>query len=632
MVKNAFVFWLFFFVLGVTVSANEFGCIKPDRVEVIAGMLSEKPIGLGCAITDRTVWDELAKSKGAKETIAKAEGWLAMPIYGMSDEIYLDFLKTGSREVWYEYDRQSRRRLIELVHAECIENKGRFLCAIERAIEVICSAKTWVMPFHDIELKNFHGKSKRIDLNVADICAELAICDHLLSDRLNPQIRELIRTEIENRAFIPFRDNVAGKTPELKWFLEMRNNWAAVCYAGILAASQILIEPRDERAFYIAAIEHYIQNYIDEFADDGYCWEGVGYWVYGFSNFIKLSETVYKATDGKLDMLRDEKILRIARFGARMEILPGVYSIFADCRYNYEVPVRIMDFTSKKYGLGLKQWEQKELELDDYSLFATAIYAFCNSASQAKETRSNQFKTGVREWFEDAASLICRPSELKKNSVAIAIKGGNNGESHNHDDVGSFEVAKGKGKLLVDPGSVIYKLSTFGSNRYKSKIMNSYGHSVPLVAGKLQRQGKDAKAEVLKREFTEEKDVLIFDISSAYDVNGLEKLERTFIYSRIGAGTLTVIDEVSFSEPQSFGMALITYGKVRWMGNGNLVVSDGKESVKVNITVTGGEFEIVLDRIMEDMNNGGMGRPKRIGINLKGLVKKARIETVVTSM
>lgn len=616
--------------LEISVWAEQSEGIDPDRVKEIATMLSEKPICLGRSINDRAAWEKLAETRSARVILAKAEKWLETPIYEMSDEIYLDYKRSaGKRRKWGDYRTQSKGRFIDLVLAECIENKGRFLDDIEETIRVICSAKTWMMPAHDLDLVCFYGKVKKIDLNVAHLSRELAACDCLLGEKLSPAIRKLIRTEIKERTFDTFHDVIDGKIPELNWFLKVTNNWAAVCYGGILAASQMLIESREERAFFVAAVEYYIQNYVKGFTDEGHCWEGLSYWNYGFSNFIILSETMYQATGGKIDLLDDEKIQKMAMFGARMEIQPGVYPALADCGFNVRPGSTVMNFVSKRYGLELEQWEKDESSFLGNSLCSTAVFAFPNSSNQVDTMGNKQAKIGIREWYKEAGMLICRPTESKRDSIAIAIKGGCNGMSHNHNDSGSFMVVKGKEMLLVDPGTEVYTLRTISAGRFESKVINSYGHSVPVVAGRLQREGKDARAKVIDTEFTDQQDKLVFDISSAYDVKELKKLKRTFYYSREGTCSLTVVDEVSFSELKSFGTALITYGEIRWDGDGSLVVSGGEEMVKVNITVKGGEFEIVFDTIVEDMNNGGRGYPKRIGINLKEPVKEAMIKTEI---
>ena len=110
-------------------------------------------------------------------------------------------------------------------------------------------------------------------------------------------------------------------------------------------------------------------------------------------------------------------------------------------------------------------------------------------------------------------------------------------------------VALGRSTPLVDPGAEVYTARTFSARRYQSKVLNSFGHAVPRVAGRLQETGRQAAAKILKTDFTDQADTLLMDISSAYKVEGLKKLERTFVFSRAGAGKLTVSDAVEFDEP-----------------------------------------------------------------------------------
>ncbi len=77
-------------------------------------------------------------------------------------------------------------------------------------------------------------------------------------------------------------------------------------------------------------------------------------------------------------------------------------------------------------------------------------------------------------------------------------------------------------------------------------MLNSFGHPVPRIADTLQKTGRDAAAKVLKAELTDRADRLALDLRSAYPVPGLEKMERTFVFSRQGRGSLAVTDEVSW--------------------------------------------------------------------------------------
>lgn len=66
----------------------------------------------------------------------------------------------------------------------------------------------------------------------------------------------------------------------------------------------------------------------------------------------------------------------------------------------------------------------------------------------------------------------------------------------------------------------------------KYKIKGSFGHPVPVVDGKTQSSGAKASAIVLKKEFTDVKDLLSIDYTSAYSTPSLDKLVRTFVYDR----------------------------------------------------------------------------------------------------
>jgi hypothetical protein len=158
--------------------------------------------------------------------------------------------------------------------------------------------------------------------------------------------------------------------------------------------------------------------------------------------------------------------------------------------------------------------------------------------------------------------------------------------------------------------------------------MNSYGHSVPIVDGKLQRRGEKARVKVLSHDFTDERDKIVYDLRAAYDVNELLKLERSFVYSRGEKETLEIVDEVSFNNPRKFGTAIMTMGDCK-VDTGMVIVTDGDYGTKVEIEVSGGEYEINAEKISVEAQNAKLGLPTRIGINMKEPVKDAKIKMTI---
>jgi len=182
--------------------------------------------------------------------------------------------------------------------------------------------------------------------------------------------------------------------------------------------------------------------------------------------------------------------------------------------------------------------------------------------------------------------------------------------------------------LLLDPGGEIYTARTFSGRRYESNVLNSFGHPVPIIAGKLQRTGRQARGRVVRKTFTDSADTLVLDISSAYDVPELKKLTREFVYSRRGSGSLSVTDEVTFSRPNDFGMALITFSRWMQFSPTSLIIYDSGEALRVDIKITGADFEIRPETIQENLS--GNKKPTRLGINLKGPVTRALISLTIT--
>ncbi len=232
----------------------------------------------------------------------------------------------------------------------------------------------------------------------------------------------------------------------------------------------------------------------------------------------------------------------------------------------------------------------------------------------------------LRDWFGDAQVLTCRPGPGGKESLAASIKGGRNGVSHGHDDLGSFVLAVGKTILLVDPGAQVYTVRTFSKDRYKSNVINSFGHNVPLVAGQLQISTSKAQVEILDREFSDSADTISMDLTSAYAVGQLIGLSRRFTYDRAG-GSLTIEDKCSFDSPQSFGIQFITFGQWKQISPTQLTIWQDNQAVTIDLDANGAALNIASQTIDEDLP--GKQRPTHISVDLKMPTMKATLTSVI---
>ena len=603
------------------VAARAEETLDAGRIREIAATLPEHAVGPGQPITNRAAWEALAaRHPESNDVIPNAVRRAAQPLPEQPDSLFLEFSKNGDRERWQKvaYDRRIRVQVFTL--AECLENKGRFLAPLEQTIAALCAERTWVLPAHDGALKNFRGETIEIDLGSSGLGVELATASHLLGDRLPAATRQLIRENLERRIFAPYRAAVNGAGKEF-WWMRAGNNWNAVCLNAVTGAALQALDSAEERAWFIAAAEKLVGHYLTGgFTPDGYCVEGLDYWNYGFTNFVLLAENVRQATGGKVDLLARPQAVQPALFGIRPEIINGVCITVADCDPGVEPSGILMNYLYRRFGLSFARWRDAKLT---GTLYEQATWGFLPPDLPQIHCEENLGDIPWRSWFPDGGVLICRPGTGAKVPFAVAIKGGNNGVNHGHNDVGSFSVVAGKTMVICDPGGEVYTARTFSAHRYDSNVLNSFGHALPVVAGQLQRTGAEARGVVLAKKFTEAADTLTLDIRSAYAVADLQKLERTFVFQRGESPSLEVRDELKLSSPETFESALITWGKIRRVGENELEIADGEDAVRVTIDTQGRAFELKQETINE--NVWSKRKPVRLGIALAAKVSAATV-------
>jgi hypothetical protein len=583
--------------------------VDMKRAAEIALLLPEKPAGFGKPYKDRTSWDALLKSGKYARTIKMAEGMLQKEIPEFDEERYMWMFTKGDSQTGKDILTARLAWLVDLTWAECLENKGRYVAKLESVIQSLISQKTWVNPRNYSE-KNYGGL---VELSTASYSHNLAQALYLLDDKLSAKTRKDILEVLYKRTFNPIKATLNGKNKDHGW-LTVTNNWNAVCLSGITGAALTVIPDKAERAIFVAISERYIQNFIAGFHNDGYCTEGISYYNYGYGRFITLRESIYQATQGKIDLFRNSKIEKIAAFLPNMEIINGTYPAIADCRMDAKPGKNIMYYNSRNLGMGLTQYDTASMLGATADLVADVMYVFPNTASRA-DIKKNNHKgySGIRSYFDVAGILTVRPAPGSSGNLAAVLKGGRNNEHHNHNDLGSYTIAVGDEVLMGDPGLIPYTAKTFGPERYNYKTLDSYGHPVPFIAGKEQSPGQASQAKIIKANFTSDADQFDMDITSAYPVDGLKSLVRKFNYERKGQSSLTVKDDFSFETPQTFETAIITRAKWKQTAANEIVLEGKNNRLTATIEAPEGGFTIRQEEIAEE---GGIPYT-RLGILLK---------------
>lgn len=603
--------------------------ISSERVREIAALLPETPQGIGLSYKDRAFWEKMKQDANAQIVLKEASDLVKQGMPPFVDSLYLHLNKTNIRLPGEEMMNARFQYLFTLTLAECLENDGGYVPAIEKALIALCEQKPWSIPAHDRSLQNYNGTDYYVDLVVATSGNSIAQCMQLLDDRLSAQVKVRVLDAFREKMFEPVRRCLEANKPF--WWFTITNNWNSVCLAGVTGAALALLPSREERAYFVAVAEKYHIYGMKGYADDGYCSEGVGYYNYGFRAYILLREEVCRATQGKIDFFRTPKFVRVAQYGKNIQLLNGVCPAYSDSRIGVSVDWFLNNYCDNVLGTApyfekcVFPYMGRNFSLYNIEFFPRQAWKLeqNDEIRQAIQAESDPLHT----LYEKAGILVARPAKESACRLAISAKGGNNAENHNHNDVGSYTVSLGKTIMTGDQGGPFsYPGDYFAANAPdKYAIKGSFGHPVPLVDGLQQITGAKAQAVILEKDLTATKDKFSIDLTSAYNTPKLEKLIRNFVYDRGNDGSFMVEDIFRANVPIRFETALTTASTWQQIDDKHLLLIVGDEQMVVTIDASG-EVELTFDTIR--VNSPAY---TRIGIILKEAVKGGYIRLSMCS-
>ena len=615
----------------------------PARVAEIAAMLRPEAGFAEMRIGNRAAWEKIAKDdpKAVASVVREAAKLLEAPLPELDESTYLQTYTNTcatSSDVypWWTSERLRASQMIRLVLAECYENRGRFLPRIVEILEKFVSVRTWVMPYHDPKARSFRGEIRMIELCGGIVSLAVSQTVDVLGDVLPPDLvaraKKAVRTNELETYLGMARDLSVGRKNGCMWVKpDYVWNWNAACNYYMVGSALCVLDDPMERAACIELAERLIVRYLAGFTRDGLSLEGPGYWSYGFGNYLRLGIEIRRATGGR-DAFFDDFSEKAMASGF-------------DIRYNDLNAPAYGDNGSKSpdpppasvWFVGSLVWPRfaclpvKHLNRAWGGLDVVGYTRFPCPGVSPDRTYEKPYRYPLRSWFEDIAQqLVCRPFPGQTNALYAAFKGGHNGAGHNHNDIGTFTLAIDGRELVCDPGVKAYAVDTFGPDRYKSNIRNSYGHPVPLVDGTLQSDGAAFAAKLVSKSFSDDLDVVELDLSGAYRCAKLERLVRRFAYDR-RAGAVTVTDRVKFATPGRFDSPIVTFGRVLPQGDGTyaIVSRDGKDRLSCRVTATGGRLAAMTCEQLEDtgVHQGSTrGRPNRCAFAFDAPVTEAGIE------
>ena len=600
---------------AIASAQNQYPDLSQARIAAIAQMLPEKPAGFGMPCSDRAAWGPVAHIY--QDDVQRAEEFIASPLPPWNDQAYLRYSRDGDRREGERMLGRHNGQLTPLVLAECSQWNGKFLPRIAEELDAISAEPSWTLPAHDPQLLNFHGTRYYVDLNAAALGHSVAETLYLLGDKIPEATRQRAMAALEKHMFGPMRRAYAGQEQTFIDWLHAKHNWNSVCLNGVTDAALTILPDRNDRALFAAAGEHWVSNYLDSYSDYGYDTEGIGYWEYGFSNYEELREQLWYSTGGKLDLFNNPKARKAALFGFQFAMLPGVYADFGDAHFMGKPSQSFLATIDRIFNLGEFPDDLAIIRSSTRGALPVAVLAaFPNNSQRHDPGETAASLLGLRTWYADPGVLVDRPAP--GGDFAITIKAGGNA-NHSHNDVGSYSIGLKDTQIVGDPGGPgFYDADTFNNKRYTYRLLNSFGHPVPEIDGKLQLEATTVHPKVISSKFTPQEDTVSMDITAAYNDPNLKQLIRTMHYSRKNGGSVELVDQFDVAGPADILESFPTHGTCKQIDAKTLQIDYQGQRLQITIDAPA-TFTITQDKVDD------MGNPfTRIGANMH-LAKSGKV-------
>lgn len=530
--------------------------------------------------TDRTGWDRLT-GKHKEIIISCGEEYLGYEWKVIKVTDYLKFNATGNRASMESPYYANLRALANLLAAELAEGKGRFVSPIADGVYHMCEMSSWAISAHIAKFSKtedampFKGDDT-LELGQGDMCQLLSWTHYFLRselDKIHPEICSRLRQEIKHRELDPYLER------EDYWWMgfkvdrerEMLNNWNPWCNTNALVTFMLMEEDPLRLAQAVWKSIRSVDLYLNFLTGDGGIEEGSTYWAASAGMLYNYLHALDMVTEGAASVFDCPMIRNMGEFFVRSYVGDGWVVNFADAsaRWNYSHLPLI-------YGYG-KATGSKIMQD-----FASAMRAHSDGMPKP-DIRFGRFLEALqadREMGQDCQEIklpkySCYPEtgfhfERNDDGLFFAAATGNNGQSHNHNDIGSFILYVDNTPLIMDIGVGTYTKQTFSHERYRIWTMQSAYHNVPLVNGHMQKNGKKYRAEDVRSSIGN----LTLDIAGCYPAAAdVKTWKRGY---RLDGKSLKITDRFEIGKPTERNeVVFMAHGQVEKSAPGVLMLTCG---------------------------------------------------------
>jgi len=360
--------------------------------------------------------------------------------------------------------------------------------------------------------------------------------------------------------------------------------------------------------------------FVNQYPNDGGCDEGPSYWSEAGGKLMRFIHVLNKLTTTSIDWKQEKLIYNMGNYISKVHIGENNFVNFADA-FSKSIPdpesvysygALYNDAALKSFGAYLFGLQKQKLDNGNIIDFleTTSIY---DSLTTVKPIAP----LPAVSWFGDRQLLTARTKSESTSGMFLAVQGGHNAESHNHNDIGNFMVYAAGIPVFVDAGVGSYTAQTFSSRRYELWNMQSGWHNCPTINGVMQKEGLSYKANDVQFQQKANSVSLSMDIAAAYPAEAaVKKYIRIFDFNTEKNSILISENYEMLELKEKLVLHFLVHLKPTIEKPGKIIFMSGEKKL-LQFNYDPKLFDINLeDKLLDDERISGMWGKQLYRINL----------------
>lgn len=487
---------------------------------------------------------------------------------------YLEFERSGNREIMERPFDDNNQAIVRLMLAELAEGRGRFIDQLINGVFHTCEMTSWALSAHLVTQPTHRALPTPIypliDLTAGDLGSLLSWVYYFMHeefDKIDPEISRRLYRELDERIMKPYLNNDSFWWLAANYKGQMVNNWNPWCNSNCLMTFMLLENDVDRLSKAVSRSMQSVDKFLNYVHSDGACEEGPSYWGHASGKCLDYLVLLNRITGGKISIFDNPQIKAMGEYIARSYVGNGWVVNFADASAKGGGdPYLIYRYGKAVKSDILKQFASMQNKGSKISFRGRDLFRILEAFLVEDELCAYQEAyTGVSyTWYPETEFCYVR-----NKKAFFAAKGGYNDESHNHNDAGSFSLWVNNMPVIIDAGVGTYTRQTFSSERYTIWTMQSNYHNLPMINGVPQKYGRQYKATEVKAT----KNSFSANIATAYpDEAGVKKWIRSYTMK---SDALMISDRFELNEIKKENV-------INFLSWGDIIIKDGVIEISVN--------------------------------------------------